>query len=255
MDSIKQMRNYPKSIRWDQPPMSDQNAGLPAPPIFKAPKDGATIIKLPDPHECETKALSVLQSFELRRSRRGFSKTPMSMHQLSYLLFCSDGFISPRPGQDYAALRTVPSAGCRHPLNTYVAVCNVEGIEPGLYHFLPREHALELIELRDAAALRTLTVDCCSGQAWAKTAGATVFWAADMYRCEWRYPTSAHKLVLLDVGHRCQNLYTACEELGLGTCSIGAYNQSLCDSIFQLDGENEFVVYCSPVGTRATGTK
>ena len=90
--------------------------------------------------------------------------------------------------------------------------------------------------------------DACCGQIFCGRAAVTFFWVADMYRSEWRYPSSAHKVVLLDAGHVCQNLYLACEVLGLGTCAIGAYEQEETDKLLQVDGEDRFCVYAAPVG-------
>ena len=69
-----------------------------------------------------------------------------------------------------------------------------------------------------------------------------------MARCEWRYPLHAHRLVLLDAGHVCQNLYLACEETGYGTCAIAAYDQEKADALCGLDGDGHFVIYAAPVG-------
>ncbi len=63
------------------------------------------------------------------------------------------------------------------------------------------------------------------------------------YRMEWRYGIAAHKVIALDAGHVCQNLYLACETIGAGTCAIAAYNQPLLDHLPQIDGENEFAIY------------
>ena len=52
----------------------------------------------------------------------------------------------------------------------------------------------------------------------------------------------------MDIGHVCQNLYIATESIGFGTCAIGAFDRILCDSIFGLDGEEEFTILASPVG-------
>ena len=54
---------------------------------------------------------------------------------------------------------------------------------------------------------------------------------------------------MIDIGHVGENLYLACTALGLGTCGIGAYDQTLCDTMFELDGEDEFIIYTEPVGT------
>ncbi len=56
------------------------------------------------------------------------------------------------------------------------------------------------------------------------------------------------KLIAQDSGHVCQNLYLACEAIGVGTCAVGAYNQKEMDKIIGVDGEEEFTVYTAPVG-------
>jgi SagB-type dehydrogenase family enzyme len=79
--------------------------------------------------------------------------------------------------------------------------------------------------------------------------GAVIFiWSCIPYRSEWEYYTVAHKAILLDAGHICQNLYLACESIGLGTCAIASYKQKEMDEFLNLSGEEEFVVYLAPVG-------
>jgi SagB-type dehydrogenase family enzyme len=68
---------------------------------------------------------------------------------------------------------------------------------------------------------------------------------------EWRYDIAAHRVILLDAGHVCQNLYLASEAIGAGTCAVAAYDQVLIDGLLNLDGEDEFVIYLAPVGKRA----
>ena len=76
----------------------------------------------------------------------------------------------------------------------------------------------------------------------------TLFWTAVPYRTEWRYTVASPKLIALDAGHSCQNLYLACEAIGFGTCEIGAYDQEKCDAFLGVDGEDELTVYAAPVG-------
>ena len=58
---------------------------------------------------------------------------------------------------------------------------------------------------------------------------------------EWRYGLAAHKLIALDAGHMCQNLYLACEAIHAGCCAVAAYHQQLCDQLLRVDGKEEFV--------------
>ena len=70
------------------------------------------------------------------------------------------------------------------------------------------------------------------------------------YRMEWRYGIAAHKVIALDAGHVCQNLYLACEAIGAGTCAIAAYDQEVIDELLRIDGENELTIYLASVGRK-----
>ena len=73
-------------------------------------------------------------------------------------------------------------------------------------------------------------------------------WTTIPNRMEWRYSVVSHKIIALDAGHVCQNLYLACESIGCGTCAIGAYDQEKMDKFLGVDGEEEFAIYAAPVG-------
>ena len=79
-------------------------------------------------------------------------------------------------------------------------------------------------------------------------AAAVFVWTALPARTEWRYGPASVKVIALDAGHVCQNLYLACEAVGAGTCAVAAYHQQLMDRLVQVDGEEEFVIYLAPVG-------
>jgi SagB-type dehydrogenase family enzyme len=85
-------------------------------------------------------------------------------------------------------------------------------------------------------------------QHFVATAPVTFVWTAISYRMEWRYALAAHRVILMDVGHLCQNLYLACAAIGAGTCAIAAYHQGLMDQLLGVDGNDEFTVYLAPVG-------
>ena len=177
----------------------------------------------------------------------------MSLLQLSFLLWGTQGVKDIR-GKSYATLRTVPAGGARHPFETYLLVRQVEGLVPGMYHYLPMTHQLELLSAQeDPQALLDFAEESLCGQRWAAKANVVFYWGFVPYRSEWRYGIFAHKLIMADMGHVGENLYLACAALGLGTCGIGAYDQALCDKAFQLDGEEEYTVYTQTVGTVKAG--
>jgi SagB-type dehydrogenase family enzyme len=145
-----------------------------------------------------------------------------------------------------AVLRTVPSAGNRHALETYLAVQRVNGVEPGFYRYLPLEH--QLLHLFDEEQMPGKLTEATLGQTFVGHAAVVFIWTTIPYRMEWRYGLAAHKVIALDAGHVCQNLYLACEAIGAGTCAVAAYHQQLMDRLVRVDGQEEFVVYLAPVG-------
>jgi SagB-type dehydrogenase family enzyme len=127
-----------------------------------------------------------------------------------------------------------------------VVPLQVDGVAPAVYRYLPLEHEL-LREFEEDDLGQKLTA-ACLGQSFVGHGAAVFVWAASPYRMEWRYGPAAHRVILLDAGHVCQNLYLACEAIGAGTCAIAAYDQAGLDGLLRLDGEDEFAVYLAPVG-------
>ena len=143
-------------------------------------------------------------------------------------------------------LRSVPSGGARHTMVTYVAVMNVTKVDSGVYRYLPQEH--QLVRVHQDEQLSENVVKCCHGQLFAGKASVVFFWSSIPYRSEWRYHLEAHRYILMDAGHACQNLYLASETIGSGTCAIGAYDQMFTDNYLKLDGVNELTIYAAAVG-------
>jgi SagB-type dehydrogenase family enzyme len=148
-------------------------------------------------------------------------------------------------GRIVRTLRTAPSGGARHPFETYLLVNRVEGLDPGLYRYLPLDHKLVLLS---TSADLTDRVHEASRRQFVKESAVTFIWTAIPYRTEWRYAMLSPKIIAQDSGHLCQNLYLASEAIGAGTCAIGAYDQAKIDPILGVDGEEEFTIYMAPVG-------
>jgi len=225
--------------------ISDQQKGLSRGELQKPYPQGMPPVDLPPPESAAVRTSNVTDSIKDRASRRKFSPEPLSLDELSYLLWATQG-IKKLVGGGRASIRTVPSGGAMHAFETYLAVNRVEGLKPGLYRYQPVDHKLAFLFAIEGQA-KKLTA-AALGQGFVGDCGATFIWSAVPYRCEWRYTTEAAKLILLDAGHVCQNLYLACEALGLGTCAIGAYDQKKFDALCHLDGVDEMVVYLAPVG-------
>ena len=223
---------------------SDQQLKKPQPPLVKATMTNSRI-DLPKDFDNLNMIHDFTRILTERKSSRVYTQTPVTLLQLSYLLWATQGVKEIR-GQNYATIRTVPSGGARHPFETYLVIQNVEGLEEGCYHYLPMEHQLEY--LHPFEDLNISITQTLVGQAWAEKAAVVFYWSIVPYRCEWRYGIFAHRPALMDIGHVGENLYLACAALELGTCGVAAYDGDSCARVFGLDNEEEFMVYTSPVG-------
>jgi len=188
--------------------------------------------------------MSVKDAIAARKSRRAFTAEAFSLEELSFLLWATQGLRRP-PAEQYA-YRNVPSAGCRHALETYLAVFRVEGLARGLYRYLPLDHALAAVA--NPEHLEGEVNHAAFNQGFVARGAVTFFWTTIPARMEWRYGDASYKVIALDAGHVCQNLYLACEVVGAGTCAVAAYDQEEADAFLGLDGEDEFTVYLAPVG-------
>jgi SagB-type dehydrogenase family enzyme len=235
----------------DEDGPSDQSQGLPQPPLSKY-LNGSKVIPLAKNFEKVVQNNNFIDLINSRTSKRKYTTETISLEELAFLLWTTQGVKEVIGKNNKATLRTVPSAGARHPFETYLVVNNVEGLTKGIYHYLAIEHKLELI--KEVEDLTDRITEAAWGQAFLGTAAVDFIWSAVPYRSEWRYTFDAHKYILLDAGHICQNLYLASEAIGCGTCAIGAYEQNLIDSLIGLnskssnDTESEFVVYIASVG-------
>jgi SagB-type dehydrogenase family enzyme len=223
---------------------SDQKKGIEVPPFEKPYPQNAFLISLPDFKNVESfRKKSVFDAIENRKSHRKYEHIPLSIEELSFLLWATQGV---RSISQRATFRTVPSAGARHPFETYVYVINVQGLEEAVYRYLPIEHSLILH--RKDRYLREEIIRATLDQEFVGRSSVVFIWTVVPYRTEWRYGPASHKAILLDAGHICQNLYIACEAIDAGTCAIAAYSQHLMDNFLGVDGRDEFVVYLAPVG-------
>ena len=226
---------------------SDQNRGISPPPIEKPFDKNARRIDLIVSQDFGNIGhLDLITAIKNRQSRRNYRQVQLSLEELSFLLWATQG-IKERLGAGHA-LRTVPSAGCRHALETYLCVFNVAGIDQGIYRYLPVEHQI-LFEFSDEHLAQKL-VRAAYGQPYPGNSAVTFIWTAIPYRMEWRYDLAAHKVIAIDAGHVCQNLYLACEAIHAGTCAIAAYDQEAMDQFLRIDGKDEFTLYLASVGKR-----
>jgi SagB-type dehydrogenase family enzyme len=225
---------------------SDQQKGLPQPPLEKAAPVGAARIALPGPRAVGLAPLDFVALLEQRATLRRYPPDPLSLAELAYLLWASLGV---KEVLAHSTRRTVPSAGARHAFETVVLVNAVDGLAPGLYRYLALSH--ELVRLEAPPDITAQVMAACLDQQQIAQSAVTLIWVADAYRMQWRYGERYIRYLHLDAGHVCQNLYLAAESIRCGVCAIAAFEDDALNALLGCDGEREFVVYLGSVGRRA----
>jgi len=247
--SVEQRRVFLRGTLSDWRQDTDEKRDLEAPPIQKPYPVDAKRLGLIKPETFTVGGVRVVDAIRDRRSRREYSGEAFSLEELSYLLWATQGISKldrDETGKVSAQYRTVPSGGARHPFETYLVINRVAGVVPGLYRYLPLEH--QLLVIREDSGLAKRVTEACYGQAFTGQSAVVFVWSAIPLRTEWHYGCIAQKLVAIDVGHVCQNLYLAAESIHGGVCAVLGYNQADMDALLGLDGKDEFVIYLAATG-------
>lgn len=188
-----------------------------------------------------------------RRSTREFSGKPISFKELSRLIYYTWGRISYYDTHEFGKLlhKTSPSAGARHPIETYAIINNVDGIEPGVYHYAVRSHSLEMLKPGD---FREKCVALTAGHSWTRNASALFIMTAVVARTAWKYRTPrVYRAFLLDAGHLSQSFLLVATALGLRAFCIGIVSDNLIEKELSLDGISETALFVVGVGRPVNG--
>lgn len=169
-------------------------------------------IELPQPQI--RGSVSLEEALQARRSVRRYSAEPLELKEIAQLAWSAQGITRKN------RFRTAPSAGALYPLELYLLAGKVKGLGPGLYHYLPKQHALEKIASSD---IRTELAGAAYNQKALNRAAAVFVITAVMKRTEWKYRGRAERYVYIEAGHAGQNLLLQATSLGLGSVIIGAF--------------------------------
>jgi SagB-type dehydrogenase domain len=172
-------------------------------------------IKLPEP-EIEGK-MSVEEAIKGRRSERGFTDTPLTLKQLSQILWAAQGITGTR------GKRAAPSAGATYPIDLYIVVGErgVKGMEAGIYHYIPKGHQIERVLSGDR---RIPLARASFRQMFISDAPISIVITGEYERTMARYWERGRRYVHMEAGHVGENIYLQVESLGLGTVAVGAFH-------------------------------
>ncbi len=240
-------QEFMRRTRYSEISQSPQDQGIiPQPPLELPIPAGVTLIDLPSPSSFSVPAMDVRTAIEGRKTLRKYSEQMLTLEELSYLLWVSQGVkrISSRP----STARTVPSAGARHAFETYLLLNRVEGLAPGLYRYAAIEN--QLFRVESGEDIHAQITAACHNQSQVATSAATFIWVAVVERMFWRYVERGYRYLHLDAGHVCQNLALGAEQVGCAICPIAAFEDDALNQTLGLDGKNQFVIYLASLGKK-----
>jgi SagB-type dehydrogenase family enzyme len=182
------------------------------------------VIKLPSPNF--SGRTSVEEALRKRRSIRNYSDEPLTIADVSQILWAAQGITEESYG-----LRTAPSAGALYPLEVYVSTSNVKDLPPGLYKYKTQNHTINKIDEGDR---RKDIANAALGQDAIENSSAIVIITAVPERTAVKYGRRTERYVHMEVGHAGQNIYLQAVSLGLGTVMIGAFEDDALKKVLAL---------------------
>lgn len=207
-------------------------------PIPAPPSEKNTAIKLPEPRYDSD--VSIEQSLLQRRSIRSFAGEPLTLGEVSQLLWAAQGITDSR------GHRTAPSAGALYPLEVFLMAGDVENLVPGIYKYRIEEHELVLLIDGDK---RSELADAALGQSSVEQGALAIVFAAVYERTTVKYGERGFRYVHIEVGHAAQNLCLQATAMGLGVVTVGAFDDEPVAEILKLPND-EKPLYIIPVGRK-----
>lgn len=195
--------------------------------------------KLPTPEM--NSGISVEEAIRDRRSERAFINKPLSLKQLSQILWAAQGLT-------YNEKRAAPSAGATYPIDLYVVTGtdSIIGMDMGLYHYIPKEHQIEFSkDLKKD--LRYRLAEASLFQMFIADAPISIIVTGEYERTTLVYGKRGVRYVHLEAGHVAQNIYLQSIALGLGTVAVGAFYDKEISDLLALP-LNQRPLYVMPIG-------
>lgn len=189
---------------------------------------------------------TLVGALEHRHSSRDFGASPISLENLSSLLFYTYGWKT-SAGENLDRRKHVPSAGALYPLEIYVGSLDITGLdEKTLYHYRPTGHVLEQLKVFSQDEIFGLF----QGVPWLTKSKVIIFITGVLPRLTWKYENRALRCLLLDSGHAAQNACLVAAPLGLSLCPLLAFYDDRVHDFLDVDGVSEIMTYALAVGSR-----
>lgn len=242
---VQAKRENLKVARETKIPVAEKSmTATPAATTYPLPKERtyATTISLPAPKT--TAGLPLDKAIVSRRSRRAYSEQPVTLTEISQMLWAGQGISDPATGK-----RTAPSARESYSMTLFVVVKSAQGLEPGLYEYLPKEHALGKVSSLDVTA----ALQAAGVQPGAQQAPVVFLVASSFGKYQQVTKSSNVNATYMEAGHIGQNMYLEAESLGMSTVTMAGFDNAKVTAALKIDPA-ETIEYVLPFGHRAPET-
>lgn len=212
-------------------------------------------VKLPPYKNINAPIGSVIRS---RRSRRDFKGKPLTLSDLSTLLYYGDGisgdfdfklnkdeYSTITFGDKYISkLRTAPSGGGLYPIYLYIAALNINNLDRGIYKYMPFTHSLEKIKLFSDKDLENYyNSNVFGGDIDLRKTALSIYYVYSLYENSRKYGDMSFQFALIETGEIAQNIQLTAAASGILACDIGGFNKTLSEEFLNIDGQTNHVVH------------
>ena len=220
----------------------EKNITNPSPPLYW--RNSGNAIKLPECAPAQSGQL--FEVMKRRRTSRNVENTSISLQHLTESLFAGlgiTGFVQTETA--LLPLKMTPSGGARNPFEAFVWARNIEGLDPGIYHYSALEHSLQFVTHGPNIAPQEFV----QRQDWADNMPAIVFLVAVLERVTWKYnDPNAYRVVMIEAGHIAQNMMLACAKNDLTACPTAALNHTQISNLLGLSSITQTPIYALLIG-------
>jgi SagB-type dehydrogenase family enzyme len=208
--------------------------------------EGAQVIRLPNPKQKKYTDVSVAEALEQWEPEAFFSRSAMTLQELSFLLWCTQGYRNTK--ENDVALRNVPSSGLRYPIETFFVAGEVDELETGLYRYLPHSHQI-VVERVDSTLPFAMGTASMNFKLITRAA-VTFLWVGLPYRSTWALGNRGFRSVLIEAGHICQALIMASSCIGWRVHPIDLFHDQMMIQLANLNPDTQWPLYVGAVGKR-----
>ncbi len=199
---------------------------------------------LPPPTPQKYLSMPLWETFKKRKTSRNFDGTPISLEILSTILYAAFGLIhgdwneeEDAPFARIGYRKSFPSAGALHPIEVYLTVMNVEGLDPAIYHYSSLTH--QLTKRGTVLSIQELTT-LLGDQFFVEGIAVGVFLVAHFQKAWAKYKHSrSYRDIFLEAGHASQNFLLASTAAQLKTWMTAAFQDTNISKRLHLNGEIE----------------